>query len=261
VRAAYIAATRFALRRATQVVTVSEATRRAVERRYSVRIDPSNVVPNAIDAGRWVHPGAGAIGRAREELRLPERYVLHVGARRPHKNQATLVRALARIAHDEPDLHLVLLGSPDRRFHDPVPDLVQRSRLGDRVHHLRAVPEDLIPSVYADAAVFAYPSLVEGFGIPLLESMAAGVPVIASMTPAVAEVAGDGAILLPPLDDAAFADAIRTVLVDERLRASLRERGRGRVERYRWDASAAALLDVLGRAASTVSRRRGSPIH
>jgi glycosyltransferase involved in cell wall biosynthesis len=248
-RIAYIAATWIALRRASEIVTVSRATREAVQRRYRVRIAPTNVVPNGVDAASAFADGSAAVGAAREDLGLPDRYLLHVGVRRPHKNQETLVRAFARLAPAEPDLHLVLVGKRDERFPDPVPELVRRLGLGARVRMIASVPEPLLPGVFAGASVFAFPSFVEGFGIPVLEAMAVGTPVVASGTPAVAEVAGDAALLVEPTDVEGFAEAIGRTLRDGGLRARLRERGRERVERFRWEASADALAGVLRRAA------------
>jgi glycosyltransferase involved in cell wall biosynthesis len=248
-RAAYIAATWAVLHRVQEIVTVSQATRDSVQRRYRVRIAPTNVVPNGVDLSRSFERGPGLVATSRAALDLPERYLLHVGVRRPHKNQETLVRAFARLSRTEPDLHLVLVGKRDERFHDPVPGLVGRLHLADRVRVIPSVPEDLLPGVFAGAAVFAFPSFVEGFGMPLLEAMAVGTPVVAARTPAVAEVAGEAAILVPPADADGFAEAIARTLHDEGLRSRLRERGRGRVDRFRWTDSAAALALVLRRAA------------
>src|SRR5207237_9394445 len=132
--------------------------------------------------------------RPKSELDLPNRYVLHVGVRRPHKNHATLVRAFGAVAAAQPDLQLVLVGRSDPRFLDSIPGLVQELDLEGRVRFLSSVGEDLLPAVYQGATVFAFPSAVEGFGLPVLEAMAAGVPVVASDAPAVQEAGGGAAL-------------------------------------------------------------------
>jgi glycosyltransferase involved in cell wall biosynthesis len=260
-RASYRCATAIALRRATEVVTVSEATRASLEHHYGVRVPRQNVVPNGVDPGFARRCDRADVAVARSRLGLPERYMLHVGVHRPHKNVTVLVRALAELRATDPDLHLVLVGSDDERFPDPVPALVRRLGVGDRVHVVGSISEELLPAVFKDAAVFTFPSLIEGFGLPVLEAMAAGVPVVGSRTPAVAEVAGDAAILVPPTDERAWSDAIGRVLRDAALREQLRDLGRCRVAAHSWASSAHALLDVLRRAAqvdAVVVGRRGS---
>jgi glycosyltransferase involved in cell wall biosynthesis len=246
----YRLATRIALRRATAVVTVSEATRRDVERHYGTSIPAEHVIPNGVNGRFMARRSDERLANARDVLGLPPRYVLHVGVHRPHKNVATLVRAFATVRRRIPDIGLVLVGGTDERFPDPVPALVGELQLSDAVRLLPSVPEDLLPAVYQAASVFAYPSFIEGFGLPILEAFAAGLPVAASTTPAVAEAAAGAAVLAAPDDADALASALVRLLTDGALVADLRRRGEAVLRRRRWEDSARRLLQVLDRAAT-----------
>jgi glycosyltransferase involved in cell wall biosynthesis len=250
----YRLATRIALRRAAAVVTVSEATRRDVERHYGTSIPPDHVILNGVNGRFMARRSDERLADARDVLGLPPRYVLHVGVHRPHKNVATLVRALAAVRRRIPDAGLVLVGGTDERFPDPVPGLVGELELSDAVRLLPSVPEDLLPAVYQAASVFAYPSFIEGFGLPILEAFAAGLPVAASTTPAVAEAAAGAAVLVAPDDADALASALVRLLTDGALVAELRRRGEAVLRRRRWEDSARRLLQVLDKTATPARR-------
>lgn len=248
--------TRFALHRSDVVLTVSHATRDSVRRHYGYEIPPDCVIHNGVDR-RFARPVSKNVrAKARRVLGLPTRYILHVGVRRPHKNQTTLVKALA---HMDQDIHLVLVGSVDPKFHDPVPGLVQQLGLEARVLQLRSVPEGWLPAVLQEAEVFVFPSLVEGFGLPLVEAMAAGTPTVASDVPAVAEVARGAALLVPPDDPAAWAAAVQRVVEEPELQDALRRAGKEVASSYRWSSAAKALVSLLKGIDRPRARRRPRP--
>jgi glycosyltransferase involved in cell wall biosynthesis len=245
VRLLYRTATRRALRRASEVVTISEATRASAREFHGLEISPRNVIPVGVDRRFSQRCPPAALAVATAELRLPDRYILHVAVRRPHKNHETLLRAFALLASAEPDVGLVLVGQADRRFPDPVPRLVRELGIDHRTRLIDHVPEDRLPALYQGAAIFAFPSLVEGFGLPLVEAMAAGAPVVASDTPALAEVARDSALMVGPRDVPAWATALRRLLRDVELAERLRRRGAETAAGYEWSLAGRRMAELL----------------
>jgi glycosyltransferase involved in cell wall biosynthesis len=244
---AYRVATRLAARSATTLAVPSEAARQDLRRFYGIELPAEAIVPHGVGAQFFPPPG-GSRPRPRG-LDLPQRYVLHVGAQRPHKNQRVLVQALAGLRTTRPGLGLVLVGQPDPRFPDEVGDLVRALRLDGQVRRYAHLDDAMLLGVYANADVFAYPSLVEGFGMPVLEAMAAGLPVLASDAEAVREVAGGAAVIVPARSPGAWARALDRVLGDPRLAADLRGRAQAVAARHTWSRSAERTLALLASAA------------
>ena len=187
---AYGTATRLAIRSAAALATPSQASRGDIRRFYGAELPAETVLPHGV--------GAQFLSLARQArprpAGLPERYILHVGARRPHKNQRVLVEALPALRATHPDLGLVLGGQIDPRFPDEAGELVETLGLSNYVRQYTDADDEMLQGLYAHAAVFAFPSLAEGFGIPILEAMAAGVPVVTSDAAAVQETADGGAL-------------------------------------------------------------------
>jgi glycosyltransferase involved in cell wall biosynthesis len=145
---------------------------------------------------------------------LPDRFVLAVGAHRPHKNFPVLVRALAELPGD---VSLVIVGQRDARFRGlpaALAALAAELGVGPRVLLVAEVADGLLPAVYRAAALVAFPSVAEGYGLPALEALAAGVPLLVSDIPVLAEVCGEAAVRVPPGDPAAWAAAITAILAD-----------------------------------------------
>jgi glycosyltransferase involved in cell wall biosynthesis len=251
---AYGAATRLAVRSAAALAAPSLAARHDIRRFYGAELPAEAILPHGVGAqffalsGRPRPPG----------LDLPDRYVLHVGVRRPHKNQRVLVEALSALRAHHPDLGLVLIGQPDPRFPDEVGELVRTLGLSDHVRRYTQADDDLLLDLYANAAVFAYPSLVEGFGLPILEAMAAGLLVVASDAEAVKEVAGGGALIVPALMTERWVQALDRVLSDPCLARDLRERARAVAARHTWARSAERTLAMLAGAARGGQKRGDS---
>jgi len=234
-------ATRTVLRRAAAVTAPTRASLEQIRQHYPGAPVPT-LVPNGVDAGQFAGVRAADVAAARERYRLPGRFVLTVGAHRPHKNQQTLVRALALLP---PDVSLVIVGCVDTSFADPVPRLVSQLGLAGRVRLVPEVTDELLPAVYRAASVFAFPSLAEGYGLPVLEAMAAGVPVVASDIPVLAEVAGQAAMPVPPLDVPGWAKALGTVLAGDPVAARLARAGVAACAAAGWEHGAAALRGLL----------------
>ncbi|WP_306204209.1 glycosyltransferase family 4 protein [Actinoplanes sp. RD1] len=226
--------------RTSAVATVSAASGREVERWYGRRVPSGHVIPNGVDLDRRGTPDGRR--RLRDEFGLEPGYVLHVGAQRPHKNVPVLVEAIAKV----PETRLVLVGSADERFSDEVGAAITRHGVGDRVTRLSFVPEDLLGSLYAAAGMFAYPSLVEGFGLPVLEAMVADTPVLAADVPVLREVGGDAAQYVTPESATAWAAAIAGLHTDAELRSRLVAAGAAHAAQFTWCAAAARLAGACG---------------
>ncbi len=242
------------LPRAEVVVTVSAHVREAVLERFPRR-DPETVVvvPNGV-ADRFFLAEAErvAAGRlARAGLGLPDRFVLFVGRINPRKNLGRLVRAFVRLQSKD---HILVLAGPRDGRADPDLSAALAAAPAGMVRLLGEVPDDLIAGLYAAAELACYVSLDEGFGVPPLEAMATGTPVLVSDIPVLREVAGEAAIYVPPLDEAAIADSIQVLLGNPGQSADLRRRGLAHAAGYRWSASAGRALAALRLAAEI---RRG----
>jgi glycosyltransferase involved in cell wall biosynthesis len=267
-------------RRAAEVVTVHDLTSVHFPELCTpdVRRYP-DLLRRALDRGAWVHavshfvadevvaelgappervravpnggpdpgpPGDPAAGRARAGA---DRYVLVLATVEPRKDHPTLVRALASAALAGPlaDVRLVLAG-PDGWGAEALTEALARSPAADRVTRLGWVHDTARADLLAGAAVLAYPSRYEGFGLPPLEAMAAGTPVVATAVGAVPEVVGDAALLVPPGDADALAEALRDVLVDADRADELRRRGRARVATFSWDRTVDGLIALYDEA-------------
>jgi glycosyltransferase involved in cell wall biosynthesis len=165
--------------------------------------------------------------------KLPEAFVFAVGTLEPRKNLAGLLQAYARLRKPRPPLYLA--GGAGWRF-SPIFDTVRQLDLADSVHFLGFVPEDELPLWYNAARLFAYPSLYEGFGLPVLEAMACGTPVITSTAASLPEVGGKAAVLVPPQDTDRMAQEMERVLDDPQLRMEMRAAGRIQATRFSWRA-------------------------
>jgi glycosyltransferase involved in cell wall biosynthesis len=223
--------------RADLVLCPSEATRRDCIH-AGIAVDKLRVVPWGVDIPVAATPDAVERTAAAHGLR-PGRYVLFVGTVEPRKNLRTLVQAYERLQRDV-DVDLALVGPAG--WNEDLDTLLRPVR--DRVRLLGYRPRAELDALYAGAAAFCYPSLLEGFGMPVLEAMAAGAVVVTSAGTATEEVAGDAALLADPLDAAALTGALATACTDHALAAALRDRARARAATFTWARAAAATVDA-----------------
>jgi glycosyltransferase involved in cell wall biosynthesis len=190
-------------------------------------------------------PEPGEIERLQARYGLGERpYVLSVGTLQPRKNYVRLIRAFASLRPEilAPETKLALAGGRGWLYGDI---LAEAERHGDRVRILGFVDERDLPALYRHAALFAFPSLYEGFGLPVLEAMACGVPVVCSNASSLPEVAGGAALLVDPLDAGGLSEAMARVLEDADLRRQMIARGVAQAARFTWERAACQLLDVF----------------
>lgn len=240
-----------AMRRADLVFTVSETSRRDIMNAFAFGPQRVRVISDAVDPA--FTPTANDARRAdvlaRFGIAADERFVLYVGGISPHKNLITLVQAYRQWAQRDAgrhDVSLVLVGDYESDvFHSSYQSLkavVDDAHLASRIRFAGFVPDADLGDLYSAADVLVLPSLYEGFGLPVLESMACGTPVIASNAGALPEVVGDAGVLFDPHRPDQLADALGRVLSDEGFRKDLARRGLRRAADFSWKASARAAL-------------------
>jgi glycosyltransferase involved in cell wall biosynthesis len=229
----YLAAlTRWSVRRSALTLAVSEHTRADVIEFFGAAPERVVAVPHGVSEDFQPRQGTEELAQFRAHRGLPETFVLFVGTLQPRKNLEGLLRAYARI--DPSDrAPLVVVGSPGWKYQSIYEELT-RSGLERDVIFAGYADSAALRLWYSAAAVFVYPSLYEGFGLPVLEAMACGTPVITSTASSLPEVAGDSAITVDPADPDALAEALTRLLGDRDLQLRLRERGLARVRSFSW---------------------------
>jgi glycosyltransferase involved in cell wall biosynthesis len=246
------------LLRADRVIAVSTATRRDVENLLGIRPERVRLVYSAPDPkflNRQSEPGSHAQLRERFQIQYP--FILYAGRIRPHKNIPRLIEAFAVVrgeleAHPVyKDLRLIIIGDEISR-NPEVRRAVAQTRTEQVVRFLGFVPFETLKEFYSAASAFAFPSLYEGFGLPPLEAMATGIPVVTSSVSSLPEVVGNAAMIVNPENVFDIARGIREVLIDESLRSRLIESGFAQVRQFSWRRTAEQTLEVY----REVARRR-----
>ena len=247
-------AMRLSVRTAAHVITYSRSARHDLQCAYRLADSSVSVVPLAADP-QFRPQAATEVRRVREQYALPGSYVLYVGSNKPHKNLEALVDAWSLVVRSgdagrgNDGLSLVVAGRQDPRY----PAARRKSAslgLDERVRFLADVPDARLPALMSGAALFVFPSLHEGFGLPPLEAMACGTPVLASNRTSLPEVVGDAGLLVEP-EPAALAEGMRRLLADDELRRELCERGLQRAALFSWERVAAETLQVYRQVASS----------
>ncbi len=224
------ALSRLSARRARRVLTISEHSRGDIVRYLGVRPNLVEVTFPAADAGYRPLPPA-EVEAFRRGQDLPEAFLFYVGTLEPRKNLTGLLEAYALLP--APRAPLYVAGAAGWRF-TPIFDRVRRLGLERDVRFLGFVPEDQLPLWYNAARLFVYPSLYEGFGLPVLEAMACGTPVITSNAASIPEVAGAAALQVHPGDPEELAEAVRETLGDDARREAMRAAGLEQARRFSW---------------------------
>lgn len=235
---------RLALQAADRVIVPSESTRRDLVEFFDVNAADITVSGAAIE-DRFCPAPPLAIDRIRRRYRLPEHFTLYLGTNKPHKNLVALVEAWS-LVHERPDLaswKLVIAGRWDPRYPE-VLHRVRQLRLDERVLLLGPIDERDLPALYSAADLLVYPSLYEGFGFPVLEALACGVPVACSGTSSLPEVAGAAARYFDPTDTEDVASVLLELLVDDDARSLLRQAAAEQVSNFSWRETALKTLSV-----------------
>ena len=241
---------RRSVKKAALLMTVSEFSRHEIARLYGVEPLAVTITGNGVNLARFRPSSAegGDDGNGADLVRAlgaePGQYLVTVGRLEPRKNHLNLVRAYALMAEPRPPL--LIVGQRDFE-HDEAFAEVEKLGLGKEITFLERVADAELPALVRHARVFVYPSYAEGFGMPVLEAMASGVPVVTSSTTALVEVAAGAALTADPGDPKAIADAIEQLLSDAALHRRLSTLGLEASARHRWDTAAKALLGAFRR--------------
>jgi len=234
-----------AAHRSDRILTVSETSKLDILRRFRVPADKITVVYNAIDDRLLVTPGEDDVERVRVRYQLRDPFALYVGNIKPHKNLERLIEAFDCLRR-EPGfeaLKLIIIGDQISKYQG-LRRAVHEHKLHKAVRFFGFVPLETLAVLYRLAGVFVFPSLYEGFGLPPLEAMACGVPVVTSNVSSLPEVVGEGAILVDPYDPRSIAEGMRAALTDGELRDRLREKGLARAREFSWERSVACVRQV-----------------
>jgi glycosyltransferase involved in cell wall biosynthesis len=255
-QAAYLRlVTRHAVSACDAIIAVSEFTARELRDLLGAPEERTHVVPNGLDAG-FSPPLPDQAASTRARLGVPGNYILTVGTLQPRKNLATLLDAYSRLVARHPEAPPLVVAGAAGWGDVRLDDMVKGLALADRVHQCGFVATGDLAALYAGAATFAYPSVYEGFGLPVLEAMACGVPVAFADGSAMTEVAGPAGVGVPARDPQAWADALERLLSDDGLAARLGQMGRARASAYTWERSAretSAVYDAVLSARSQMS--------
>jgi glycosyltransferase involved in cell wall biosynthesis len=240
-----------AIKQAASIVTVSESARRDLLRFHGVPADRVSVVHEAASPAFRPIDDAAERDRVRARYNLPPRFMLYVGTIEPRKNLPRLVDAFAAAKAQGIPHHLVCVGPYGWSSRD-LARQVERVGLGGAVHFTGYASFEDLPAIYNLAEYFAFPSLYEGFGLPVVEAMACGLPVITSNTSSLGEIGGGAAVTIDPTSTEALTDAIVRLAIDEELRREIGRRGLERSRMFSWTQTAKEMLAVYHRAAGAV---------
>ncbi len=227
----------FAAVAADRIITISQSTKREILSSLEVDESKIDITYLGVNDQFRVLADSAAIDQVLAAYNLKRGYILSVGTDYPHKNRISLLRAFEQIAVERPELKLVLAGPKIFQRAQPEVDLLVR-KLGSKVLELEDVPDEHLVALYNGACLYVFPSLDEGFGLPVLEAFACDIPVVCSNSASLPEAAGDAALLVDARNLAALSEAMRTALDDQNVRSGLIERGRKRAREFTWERTA-----------------------
>ncbi len=240
-----------AARRSNRILTVSEASKRDILEYFKVPPEKITVIYNGIDERFATPPPEDQIRAVEERYQLQGEFALYVGNVKPHKNVERLLDAFHLVRQSGlTDLKLVVIGDDISKY-AALRRAVHRYNLHKYVRFLGFLSDETLAVVYRLASVFVFPSLYEGFGLPPLEAMACGTPVVTSNVSSLPEVTGDAALLVNPYSAEEIADAMRRVLTNPVLRADLSARALARAREFSWERSARRVLEIYDEVAQS----------
>jgi glycosyltransferase involved in cell wall biosynthesis len=236
------------------VATVSQETRRTLIEHYKMPPQKIVVIPAGVEAHFRRITDPELLEATRQKFDLNQPFILSVGTLEPRKNHLGLIKAFYQLQGRKGVPTMLVLAGGKGWLYEETRSMVAKLKLEDKVRFLGYVSELELTALYSMADVFVFPSFFEGFGIPPLEAMACGAPVITSNTSSLPEVVGDAAILIDPHDTNALANAITRLLEDEQLQEDLRQKGYQQVQRYTWSIAANKMLSVYHKLFNGIAR-------
>lgn len=239
----------FSYRKAKQIITISKSTKRDIVRVLGIPEEKITVIPLGFDKKFETKISQTEIARVKKKYALPDKYLLHIGTLEPRKNLDFLIDVFADVisVKGNEDLGLVITGKKGWYF-EGLFEKVKRYSLEDRVVFTGYIDEEDKAAIYQGARIFTFPSLYEGFGLPPLEAMASGVPIISSDTSSMPEVVGDAGILISPYDKQKWVKEISRVNQSEKLINEMKEKNLKQVANFSWDKAAQKTLEVYKKA-------------
>ena len=238
-----------ALSAATHLTTISHATARDLHRFYHYPERQMATIHLAADPVFVPQSAENRLPIA-QQYHLPDQYALYIGSNKPHKNLARLIEAWARC---QPTPFPLVICGVWLKDHGEIQTEVARLGLVGQVHFIGRIPDEHLPALYSGATFFVFPSEYEGFGLPPLEAMACGTPVITSNVSSLPEVVGSAAILVDPHNIEQLANAMSLLVTQPQLRAELRRKGFAQSQRFSWENSAEATLALYRQCSSAAA--------
>jgi len=223
------------------ILTPSEQTKRDLQQRFSVEDERISVTPLGVDERFFEQAGEEELATFKDEHQLPKHFILAVSGLQPRKNIGRLVEAFEKIAPDFPEVELVIIGGNGWNSAETVSKIKESSA---PIRQITDCLPELLPSYYQAATVFAYPSLYEGFGLPILEAFASGCPVLCSERSSLPEVGGEACSYVDPTDTEAIAEGLAQLLKDPVLRNKLGNHGQKRAREFSWERTAEKTLEA-----------------
>lgn len=233
-------------KRASRIITVSKSTQKQILEQFRIPSEKTTVAYAACEEIFLSHQvGHAAKQTVKKALMINDDYILCMASTRQNKNLDRLLLAFSVLKSKHSMRHRLVITGASGRQHEFLINRLPQLGLNGCVVFTGPVSDDILPSLYGAASAFVYPSTYEGFGLPVLEAMACGVPVVTSNITSLPEVAGNAALLVNPYDVSQMAEAIHRVLTDPEVRSSLIEKGHKRVRKFSWGKTAAQVLEAL----------------
>lgn len=239
----------FSYAKARKIISISESTKRDIVRVLKISPDKITVIHNGFDAKLQQKLSSEKIGQVKKKYNLPQDYLLHIGTLEPRKNLDFLIDVFFEAIKDKKNsnLSLVITGKKGW-YYEGLFEKVAKLKLQDRVIFTGYIDEGDKGALYQGARIFTFPSLYEGFGLPPLEAMASGTPVISSNTSSMPEVIGEAGILISPKQKSAWVEAIGRVNCDDKLYSEMKKKNEQQISKFDWARTAKETIDVYEQA-------------